>query len=234
MPSRRSALVAATIVAVAVGGYVLARTTPLFAIRTIDVEGASPVLAARVRTALASLHQTNLVAFDATQGQRLVATVPMVASAHFDRAFPSTLRVVVNPERPAALLRRGRDAWVVSRRGRVLSRVRETPFPDLPRVWLPPTSEPLVGAMLSEPAVETVRALVQIASVRLPVKIRSAKVVEGELSLDLASGVRVVLGAPVELRLKMAVLARVLRVTADARVIDASVPERVVAGPGAR
>ena len=37
----------------------------------------------------------------------------------YDRAFPRTARVVVSAERPAAVLRRGAQAWLVTERGRV-------------------------------------------------------------------------------------------------------------------
>lgn len=230
LPSIRSVVVGATIVGIVAGGYVIARETPVFAIRRIEVAGASPAVADRVRSALAPLRQTSLVAFDAQEGRKLAARIPYVASVRFDRAFPNTLRVIVTPEQPAAILRRGRDAWVVSARARVLTRVEGEPPPTLPRVWLARTSEPLVGAVLSDEAADVVRALVPMRDVRLPAAIRSAKLVDGELIVALASGTQVLLGDPYELRLKLSVVARVLPLAGDAAFIDASVPDRVVTG----
>ena len=46
-------------------------------------------------------------------------------SVRIDRHFPHTLRLVVTPERPVLLLRRGKEGWVVSARGRVLRKVDE-------------------------------------------------------------------------------------------------------------
>ena len=43
-----------------------------------------------------------------------IAAVPTVASASFDRAFPHTLRIVIVPEHPVAVLRQGAASWLVS------------------------------------------------------------------------------------------------------------------------
>jgi cell division protein FtsQ len=201
----------------------------VFAIRTIDVEGASPVVEERVRAALGSLKGTSLVKFESSRGTELLGRVSYVASARFDRAFPSTLRVIVTPERPVAVIRRARDAWVVSARARVLAKVDVRDAPPLPRVWIPASSEPIVGAVLGDDAADVVRALVPLGRIRLPVAIRSAKLIEGgELALVMESGVQVLLGSPYELRLKLAIASRVLSLAGDAKVIDASVPDRVV------
>jgi cell division protein FtsQ len=231
LPSTRSFAVGAALIILIAGGYAIARETPIFAIRSIEVEGAAPGVTGRVRSALEPLRKTNLVAFDAQEGRKLAAQIPYVASVRFDRAFPNTLRVIVTPERPVAVLRRGRDAWIVSGRARVLSKIKGEPPPSLPRIWLARSSEPLVGAVLSDEAADVVRALVPMSGVRLPVAIRSAKSVDGELTVVLASGVEVLLGDPYELRLKLSVVARVLPIAGDAAFIDASVPDRVVTGP---
>lgn len=230
LPSWRSIAVTLAIVALVLGGYAVARWTPVFAIRSVEIEGASSDVERRVRAALRPLRTTNLVEFDAERARQLVTAVPYVASVRFDRAFPDTLRVFVTPERPVAVLRRGRDAWIASARARVLATLKEGDPPALPRVWLPPTSEPIVGAVLSDTAAAAVRALGPMSRVRLPVAIRSARMDNGELTVVLTSGVVVLLGDPYELRLKLSVVARVLPLAGDAKAIDASVPDRVVAG----
>jgi hypothetical protein len=69
-----------------------------------------------------------------------------------------------------------------------------------------------------------------MSGVRLPVPIRTVKLVDGELSIVLDTETEVLLGDAERLRLKLAVVARVLALAGDAKYIDASVPERVVAG----
>jgi hypothetical protein len=65
--------------------------------------------------------------------------------------------------------------------------------------------------------------------VRLPIPIRSVRLVDREASITLASGVEVMLGSPSELPLKLAVVARILPLAPDVRYLDVSVPERAVA-----
>jgi cell division protein FtsQ len=233
LPSLRSLAVALGILVVGVSMYVAARGTSVFAIRKIEVKGVPPPAAERVRQALQPLAGTSLVTFGQSDGDRRLAGVPFIASATYNRDFPHTLRVTVRAERPIALLRRGRDAWVVSATARVLSKVVRHPFPNLPRIWLPASADPLVGTVLSDESAAAVRALVPVANVRLPVPVRTVKLNDGELSLVLASGTVVLLGDAARLRLKLAVVARVIPLARGVSYIDASVPERVVTGSAA-
>ena len=221
---------AAAILVVGVGMYVVARESSVFAINRIEVEGASPDVADRVRVALDPIAGTSLVAFDERDANRRLADIAEVAAATYDRAFPNTLRVIVRTERPVALLRRGRDTWLVSANARVLRQVAKRPLPPLPRIWLSATADPLVGAVLDGPSATAVRAVVPIAQARLPVHVRSVRAVDGELTVTLVSGMEILLGDPSALRLKLAAAARILPDTTGAVYLDVSVPERVVAG----
>jgi cell division protein FtsQ len=229
-PSLSSALAALGILVAGLGLYVGARETSVFAIDRIEVDGVPPGTAARVRSALAPLSGSSLVAFDSTDGDRRLAALAIVASATYDRKFPHTLRVSVKQERAIGLLRRGRDTWVVSDSARVLRKVRTQPLPRLPRIWLPASADPLVGAVLADSSVDAVRALVPIARARLSVSVRSVRVVEGEISMVLASGTEVLLGDASQLRLKLAVVSRILPLAGDLPYLDVSVPDRAVAG----
>jgi cell division protein FtsQ len=218
------------ILAAGVGLYVGARQTSVFAIDRIEVDGVPPATAARVRFVLAPLSGTSLVAFDGTDGDRRLAALPIVASASYDREFPHTLRVFVEQERAIGLLRRGHETWVVSDSARVLRKVRTRPLPRLPRIWLPASADPLVGAVLADPSVAAVLAIAPITGARLPVAVRSVRAVEGEISIMLASGTEVLLGDASRLRLKLAVVSRILPLAGDMPYLDVSVPERAVAG----
>lgn len=219
-------------VVLAAGLYLAARETSLFAIDRIEVRGVPAGQAARIGAALEPVSGSSLVSFDATDGDRLLASVPVVASASYDRDFPHTLVVTVVPEVPIALLRRGPDAWVVSEGGRVLRKVTDRPLPALPRIWLPVSADPLVGAVVADESAATVQAVAAMHEVRLPVPIRSVRLERRELSLTLASGVDVLLGTPSRLPLKLAVTAKVIQAAPDAKWVDVSVPERAVASDG--
>jgi cell division protein FtsQ len=229
LPSLRSVLVGVGTVLLALGLYAVARGTSMFAIERVEVRGVPPGVAARVRAALEPVAGSSLLAFDATDGNRRIAAVPVVAAASYDRDFPHTLVVSVVAERPIALLRRGTAAWVVSDSGRVLRKVPARPLPDLPRIWLPATADPLVGAVVADDSAVAVSALSIVRDVRLPIPIRSVRLVDGEVSLTLSSGTDILLGNRSQLPLKAAVAARILEVAPTVRTIDVSVPERVVA-----
>lgn len=228
-PSLRSAGLGLGIVALGLAMYVVARETSVFGVERVEVVGASPRVAGSVREALAPLQGSSLVRFDAHDANRRLASVAEVASATYDRSFPHTLVVAVRTERPVALLRRGSEAWLASDGARVLSQVVQKPFPALPRVWIPPTADPLDGAVLDGDAALAVRTIPPMGHA-LRARARSVKAIDGELTIVLESGSQILLGDTSRLRLKLAVAARILPALTDETYLDVSVPERAVAG----
>ena len=229
-PSTRSLLVGLALVGAAAAGYVAARETSVFAVRAIEVRGVPPPVAARVRTALAPLLGTSLVAFEPDAADQRLAALPDVAAARYDRDFPHILRVFVRAERPVAVLRQGAEAWLVSARARVLRPMRVRPYPPLPRIWLPRTTDLSPGAALSGDAEQAVRAAAHVARSRFPGDVRTVTAGEGELTLVLASGREVRLGDGADLPLKLTIAGRILPLAESADYVDVSVPERPVAG----
>ena len=104
--------------------FAVARQSSIFAIRSIEVVGAKPALEREVRDALQPLVGTSLVALDGDQVQKRLDALPQIRRASYDRAFPNTLRVVVEPDLPAAVLRSGPDGWLISEYGAVLQSSR--------------------------------------------------------------------------------------------------------------
>ena len=122
-------VIALALVGGAVGLYIAARQTSLFALDRIEVTGAPAPVAARIRSALADYQGRSLVRFDGTDARRRIAGVSEVANATFDRDFPHTLKVRVRLERPVAVLRRGSDC---------LARLGECPCPATARAQAVP------------------------------------------------------------------------------------------------
>ena len=233
LPSGGSLAVGFAIVLGAVGLYALARLTPMFALHRIEVEGAPPSVAVRVRAALEPLEGTSLLALKGGDVDRRLATLPMVASASFDRDFPHTLRVVVRPEHPVALLRHGADAWVVAASGRVIAAAEPQAVKGLPRVWV--TSDaPRVGDGLTDRlGLRAVRALALAQKAGLEGRVRTVRAADHELTFLLSSGLELRLGDLRAVRLKLAVASEVLpRLLPQGgyAYLDVSVPERPVAG----
>jgi cell division protein FtsQ len=234
LPSGRSLLVGFAIVLGAVGLYALARMTPMFALQRVEVEGASPAVAARVRAALEPLDGTSLLALNGGDVQRRLAALTLVASANYDRDFPHTLRVVVRPEHPVAVARRGPNAWLVAASARVIAEVPLRTHGGLPRIWLAHSNDPEVGTAITDRfALRAVRALALARTAHFPGKVRMVRVRESDLTLLLGSGVELRLGDLHAIPLKLAVAARILPAVlahGGYRYLDVSVPERPVAG----
>jgi cell division protein FtsQ len=230
-PSRRSLAAGLGLAALVVGAYAAARESSAFAIRAVDVAGAPPGVERQVRRALAPLVGTSLLALDGATLERRLEALPAVVSVSYDRAFPHTLSLDVVPETPVAVLHRGgRDTWLVSARGRVLARIPKGTEPALARIWVPQASPVRAGAFLGERAGGTTARALGLAA-RFPARIAVAALAHGELVFRLRSGVEVRLGAPTDVRLKLAIARRALRrLPPGATYVDVSVPQRPVAG----
>ena len=232
VPSRRSVAVGVGILAFALGAYLLARETSLFAVRSVEVEGGSPEVAAQVRHALSPVVGSSLVGLDGAEVLRKVDALPTVVHASYDRAFPHTLRIGVVPERPAVVLRRGPDSWVVSERGRVMERLPAGPLPHLPRIWVGLRTPVQTGAELGWSGVGAAARALGLAGA-FAVRIASASSSAGSLVFHLRSGLELLLGDAAEVKLKVAVAAKALPVLpAGTTFLDLSVPGRPVSGTG--
>ena len=233
LPSGRSLLVGFGLVALAVGGYLVARETSMFAVQRVEVTGAPPFVLRRVDAALAPLSGTSLLSIDGAAIDRRLGSLPYVKLVAYDRAFPHTAKIVISAERPVAVLRRGTDAWLVSERGRILRRLTVNSDRSLPRIWVAETSVPGDGALLSDetalaPALTLGRVLG--AGRAFFARVAQARSTAGALSLVLRSGAELRLGAGQDIPLQVAVAKRIVTLIGPTvRYVDVSVPERPVA-----
>ena len=231
VPTGRALLVAGAVLGAAGVLYLIARETPLFAVRSIQISGVRGTAAAHVRAALEPLQGKSLLALSRSDVEDRLAAVPDVQSATYDRAFPNTLRVVVVPERPVAVLRQGAAAWLVSARGRVLRTLPRGVHRALPRIWLPRSSDVVVGA--TAPPDEGGRAAAALAIARrvgFRGRVRDVSTSGGSLVFALRSGLELRLGDDQDLALKLAVAAQILPLAGGAKYLDVSLPARPVAG----
>lgn len=231
LPSGRSLLVAFAALAAGLVALVLARETSLFAVERLEVAGAPPGVARQVERALGPVRGESLLRLDTVELRTVVEALPMVRAASLDRAFPHVLRVEVIPERAVAVLRQGADSWLVSDRARVLAAVERRTRPTLPRVWVPGAVRLQAGELVGGDTRVAVAAVAPLDAARFPGRVATVSTRDGELTLRLRSGLLVQLGEPREVRLKLAVAARVLPLLdAESAYLDVSVPERPVAG----
>lgn len=235
LPLGRTAVGVGVVVGVLALGYLAARSTSVFALQSIGVSGGGPAVEADVRTALRPLDGESLVTVDADSVERRLSGLPSVRAARVDRAFPHGLRIVVVPERPVAVLRSGRAAWVVSERGRVIRAVESKSNRRLPRIWLRAGAAFEPGATLAIPTASKALTVVASLPARFPVQVRTARATDDGLVLALSIGMEVRLGSADDLGAKLASAAAVLRglsgsERAELDYLDVSLPERPVGG----
>ena len=216
-------------------GYLAARSTSIFALQSVAVSGARGAAEAEVRAALRPLDGESLVTVDTDTVERQLSALPSVRAAQVDRAFPHGLRVVVIPERPVAVLRSGRAAWVLAGSGRVIRNTDANTNRRLPRIWLAAGAVFEPGATLAIPtASKALRAIASLPA-RFPVQVRTARATGDSVVLALSIGMEVRLGSADDLDAKLAAAGAVLRglsvsERAEFDYLDVSLPERPVAG----
>lgn len=229
-PSGRSLLVGLGLVALAGGAYAVARETSIFAVNRVEVVGVPGTLRAQVRRAVVPLRGSNLLGLDGAALVRRVEALPTVRSASYDRAFPHTLRIRVVPETPVAVVHRGTETWLVSARGRVIARIPKGTRGGLARIWVKRATPVSAGAILPVDAGGTTARALALAA-RFPARIATAALAHDALVFRLRSGLELRLGAPTDVRLKLAIARRALRaLPAGATYVDVSLPGRPVAG----
>ncbi|HEV3408295.1 MAG TPA: cell division protein FtsQ/DivIB, partial [Gaiellaceae bacterium] len=226
LPARSLRVLAAAAAAAALAAlaYAGATRTTLFAVERIDVSGAPPDVAREIRATLSPFEGTSLVRLDEKEIVARVKALPSVRAVEYDRAFPSTLRLVV---------RAGEGAWLVSDRGRIIRPV-EPESSRVPRIRWQGGTPPDPGTTIDDRELRVALEVVAALPAEFPARVVSAQVEEGEPVLVLASGGQVRLGSAESVELKLAAAARVLAaLPADERAglayVDVSVPARVVA-----
>ena len=238
MPSGRSLAVGFGLLAAALALYAGAWESRVFAVHKVAVESVPPAQGRLVGRALEGLEGTSLLKVDQEAIERRLERLPHVHLLGYDRAFPNGLSVQVSVERPAAVLRRGSERWLVSGEGRVLRTLEQPLRRPLPVVWLERTVEPEVGSIVR--AAEPARAIRTVAEIRAAspglgrrvwyVTVAGA----GTTTAVLKDRFEIRLGSGNDLALKLAVarhvLARLRRDGGVAAYLDVSVPERPVAG----
>jgi len=230
VPSGRSLLVGVLILAGVLGAYWVAQSSSVFAVERVEVRGdAPPAVVKQVRAATSDIVGASLLTVDTGDVEAMVRALPTIAGVSVDRAFPNALVVKVAAERPVAVARLRRTAWLVSGSGRAIREIELGTRRSYPRLWLGRDVELAVGRSLPADVVPTARALAAARSVGLRRSIKSVRTT-GELTVVLRSGPEIRLGDSKDVLLKLAVAARVLPALADGTAyLDVSVPERPVA-----
>ena len=123
---RRIVVAVLTTASLLYGGWALAHSR-LFALDGVEVAGAHHVsrdelmATGRIRLGM------NMLSIDPGAIARRLETIPIVATAHVDRLYPSKLRVVISERVPAAALGIGDSVWLLDARGIAIAAVDSAP-----------------------------------------------------------------------------------------------------------
>ena len=231
VPSGRSLLVTVGAL-IAIGlGYWVAYATPVFAVDTIEIDGAPPALQRDVERATRDLVGRSLVSIDASEVEVTLHTIPAVAGVSVDRAFPSTLVVRVAPERPVAVIRRGTSAWLATGAGKVIREIAVGTEKGMPRLWIRRGATIRVGGQIPAGLVPATRALAEAHAAGIASRVKGVRTTGDELTLVLRHGTEIRLGRAADVGMKLVIARRVLTLVDGATsYIDVSVPQRPVAG----
>jgi cell division protein FtsQ len=231
VPSGRSLLASIGVLTAVAIAYWVAYSTSVFAVESVDVRGAPPEVARDVRAATRDLVGTSLVAIDADAVEGTLRALPAIAGVSVDRAFPHTLVVRVAPERPVAVVRRGRSSWLVTGAGKLIRPIETGTERSLPRLWLAKGATVRLGGLVPAGWLPATRTLAEAHSVGLGARVKGIRPQGDELTLVLRRGTEIRLGRATEVGLKLTVAAKVLRlVDSNTTYVDVSVPQRPVAG----
>jgi cell division septal protein FtsQ len=231
VPSGRSLLVTFGAL-IAIGfAYWVAYATTVFAVDTVEIEGAPPALEHDVTRATRDLVGRSLVSIDAQEVEGALRTLPAVAGVSVDRAFPSTLVIRIAPERPVAVIRRGMSAWLATGAGKVIRDIPVGTERGMPRLWIHRGTTIRVGGLIPAGLVPATRALAEARDAGIANRVKGVRTTGDELTLVLRHGTEIRLGRAADVGMKLVIARRVLGlVDGGAAYIDVSVPQRPVAG----
>jgi cell division protein FtsQ len=236
---RRLALLClAVAVVLAPLGYWLLANSSAFAVSDISVSGGGAIVSAEVRQAAAgAVGGRSLLQVDPGEVARAVERLPYVQSAVVDRAFPHTLSIRITTYRPAAAVKSGKSAYLVSGDGRVLS-VGVPEKSTLPVIRVVDGLALSAGARVRQGSIATaldVLRSVPSAFTRQVGHLRKLTTDDTGIVAVIGRGLQLRLGSSAQIDLKLRVAVRVLRSMQAATrsalaYVDVSVPSRPALG----
>lgn len=213
---RRTLAGAAAAVVVLLGVPLGLAVSPVFAVRTIAVDGGSPAVTAAVHDRLAGLTGTPLALVDPGAVRRAVQAVPQVASYRASSLPPGTLEVRLVERVAVGQLRQG-AAWAQVDPAGVVLATGGAPLRGRPVLDVPAASGPRFAATVAVLQALPASVLAEVAAVSAPGV--------DEVTLRLASGLTVRWGGADAAASKGAALQAALRhVARHATVVDVSAP----------
>jgi cell division protein FtsQ len=211
---RRLALVIAVVGVIATfGGYKLLAMSSAFAVTQVQVTGAGKPLEQSILQSIEkAVAGKSLLQVDRSAILRDVEANPFVHEARIDRAFPHTLAIEIDMYKPALAVTVSKTTFLIASDGQVLAEVEKAPK-RLPQATLPRGSTFFVGRRSGDANIEA--ALLVLAQQPEGFQDRVGRITavipsEGEVVAVLNDGVKLKLGPPEQLTLKLQIAERAL------------------------
>jgi cell division protein FtsQ len=204
----------------AAAAAVVVVATPVLDVRAVEVQGASPAVAAATDQIAGSEIGTSLLRVDVDDlERRVLAASPVVESVTVERALPGTVRLVLRERTPVLALAAGSRTLGVSADGVV--------FPGAVRRGLPTLQ--VSSGVSGEQRSTAIRAAAE-ATAALPAdirgKVRSVSVrSRDDIRTRIARGPEIRWGDATEIARKAAVAAALLSRGGPVAVVDVSAPD---------
>jgi cell division protein FtsQ len=227
---QRSALSGALVV-----GLWVTFWSPLFQVRAVKVVGGHHTGAAAVGAAADLGRGSNLLLLSPTEVAAAARTLPWVRTARVQRMLPGTVKVRIVERRPAVVVVAPGGRFTVDGRGRVLQ--LGDAGAHLPELVCNQVAAPRPGDIVADAAPRAALEAFRLLPERVRKRVAEIEAASPErLTLVLAGGIEVRLGAAQRVRAKGAVLLALLARAASGGVepgyIDVSVPESPATSPG--
>jgi cell division protein FtsQ len=211
---RRLVVVIALLGAIATfAGYKLLAMSSAFAVTEVHVTGAGKPLE---RSILQSVEKAvagkSLLEVDRSAILHDVEANPYVRTARIDRAFPHTLAIEIDMYTPALAVSVSKTTFLIASDGQVLAQVDEAPK-KLPQASLPRGSTFFVGRRAGDANIEAALLVLAQQPEGFQQRVGRIKAVipsEGQVTAVLNDGVKLKLGPPGQLTLKLQIAERAL------------------------
>jgi cell division protein FtsQ len=211
------------VLAACVGLY----NSSLFAVRTVEVVGATHVSAESVRALARVPSDATLIRFPADAVAQRVSADPWIASVSVSRVFPSGMRIRVVERVPVAIVDAGARMWLIDGTGTPIATPTVDASGTVPIINDVPGLDLKAGRRTtSEPLLNSIAVLNGISrTLSATVLSASAPTIDGT-ALSTADHVEIVFGEAVDLATKDALARRILTeqkgkvVSIDVRITD--------------
>jgi cell division protein FtsQ len=200
---RQRLIAAAAVAAVLLAIYFALTYSPAFAVKQVEVTGASHLTSAKVVALAAVPSGATLLRLPSAEIRARLVSEPWISDATVHRVFPSTVRIDVTERRPAAVVDSDKALWLVDSSGFVIAQQSKGATSALVLVRDAVGVKPKAGTVSPSQTLANALAILEGVSPQLRSAIRAVSTPSiDETALMTKDGVEVLVGSADELQKK--------------------------------